>query len=228
MRRLAAFSVLLLGVLSATAVSASTFTIGYSGTVYRTYDYAAGQPDDNPDPQKVSAEIKFGGNSIEFSNGANQYALYDNIAWSFQVGSGPVYAGTYDFGGVYLHNETFPGAIGAEIFTGPGPAYAYIYLRWEPTTVPVTLPTFPSDEVAAALFFNAPLVSLGTFGGVTKMDQQIGYEFSIESFTAAYSPTATPTPLPGSAGLFISALGGIGWVAWRRRSSVARQHVTEA
>jgi hypothetical protein len=128
---------------------------------------------------------------------------------------------TYDFSGV----DALPPA-GTREIVGKGPAFAVInqqvavssdvrvYMQsTDPTGFPSSISTAAtisscSASCIAALSFDIPTPRSGYFHGALNFGSVTLAQTSI--------PVAT-TPVPATLPLLVSALGGIGFVGWRRR-----------
>ncbi|WP_395017623.1 PEP-CTERM sorting domain-containing protein [Dongia sp.] len=76
------------------------------------------------------------------------------------------------------------------------------------------------------LVFDISNFSLGGFQPIYAMYMQAGYGGLYETYHGIAHITATPvavatTPLPAALPLFLSAIGGMGYLGWRRRKSAA-------
>jgi hypothetical protein len=193
--------------LSGTA-SASTFTISFTGTVTAAFDRSTFNDVPGELGKSVSGDIKFNGTSAIGSPppSATEFVTYDHTDWSLTVGSEPTLSGSTSQGAITV----FGSGPEAVFDAGSGPIVMELDLAWIPSSQLLTLATFPANDAAAVAFFGAPLSSKAF-----NLGSPTGYNFDITSFTAS---TVASTPLPASAWFLMTALGGLGWVASRRRA----------
>jgi hypothetical protein len=160
--------------------------------------------------KSVTGKVVAGGTITDLSDpGAGAYDLeYQTATYSFQVGNAPAFTGTA--GMTFALLSPSPGHTAqAGFFVTP--ASFNIQLAWPGSTQPVSLASFPANETLASAFFGvATLGSGGAYFGPSR-----GYNFSVSTFAVA------TTPLPASAWFLVTALGGLGFAGWKRRSPAA-------
>ncbi len=98
------------------------------------------------------------------------------------------------------------------LFAGDDVSYLQLNYKTDGTAPALaSLAALPADS-------NGILAALG--GDVL---QAVGFyqfgDFGFVSFDLAFTPAVATTPIPATLPLFVSALGGFGFLAWRRRAS---------
>ena len=169
------------------------------GDRYRIqFSYDTAVPDVDPDSAQ-GLYLNAVSGSIDFSNG---YSL------------------TYTGGSIYTGNDVDPGDsdylnFGAfAAITSNFPTGLYTLSGFSVTLVDLTRTVFDSDALPSA-YLNAALFNAAP-GGF-----QIGFP-GIGRPGVGFNGTVTSTPVPAALPLFAAALGGLGFVGWRRRR--VRQH----
>jgi hypothetical protein len=190
--------------------SAAPITLNFTGTVTRASD-----PGDVG--KTVTGKVVAGGTIDDQSSpSVGAYSItYDTGTYSFQVGSGPAF--------------TAPTALRWSLYSPPGFTYAqstfyigplsapsniFMILTWDPTSQPVSLATFPANDILSAAYFG---VAMASTQGAAWFSPTQDFGFKVTSYSM-YS-TAT-TPLPAAAWFLLTALGGLGFAGWRRRTQV--------
>jgi hypothetical protein len=202
------FLALVLGVCGARPVAAESLTVNFTGTFSSYFD------SDNPTSTHPLIHNAVTG-SIVFSDShaaspddlTENRTQFDHAVWNMSISGAPglSFGGTESYGVADILD--LGDAVNAALFTNE----INLNLDWSPTSLPIfTLAGFPASDTAADAYYSAIMNSSGDIPYGSK-----NYGFSITGFTASVAATPLPATLP----LFVSALAGLGFFGWRRRSA---------
>jgi hypothetical protein len=205
--------------LTSAASSAATITLAYTGTVKTT-------------AQSGMANVTSVGSSVSGT-------LVLDLAETPIPGSG--YNGSGDFTGA---GTAFTGT-GRFVDSAFGPfrdmTFSAATINTDPFANPIyesvvlTLSNWtqsPAAPLLASLYdlptdLNGVISYLGAAGFFSDASVQLAnllsgasyaYTFSVDSLSISVVPSVAPTPIPAALPLFASALGGLGFAGWRRRT----------
>jgi hypothetical protein len=202
--------------------SASTVTVNFAGTIT---DIASGSnPLGGIVNQTVSGSITFGPVNGPFfiSTPTTDVTTYwsSNTAWAFSLGG--VSGGGLTTATLYKENAAPTANFGADFFVdghsvGHSDQSLDIWTRAngaDASIAPLTLATIPATLTDWAARFAVAIIATGSlsYGGTT-------YSFDLTQVNVA------ATPLPASLLLFLSAMLGLGGLAWQRGMRVRAEPV---
>jgi len=219
------FLVYLSFAVAAQASTVNSFTINFTGTIAA----AVSLPGLTPDFGHPLVGEDFAG-SIVFTDGVTtgDTTAFSDVLYSFSlVGGGPASTGSFGAGEISITQGVGTAvwfAAGPGTYANPNPGtptgspalLSPFNLALIGNSVPLlSLANFPADKAAALLAFGGSLLAQGAF---LPIGSPLGAVFNIDTFTTAAVIAATP--LPPAIWLFLSALGGLGWIARRRARAV--------
>jgi hypothetical protein len=171
--------------------------------------------------------------------GANYSLVFtvDSMAGAYSTFSTPGYSGDQIFSGITAvltingHSHDFSGVdaspTSSREIVGKGPAFAMMHQQ-----VAVDSPDF--NQVAATLQSTDPTGFPSSISTATTISSCSAACFAVLYFDIATSSSAffhgtlnfgaltvVPTPIPATLPLLVSALGGVGFIGWRRRKAQA-------
>lgn len=171
------------------------FTIDSAAGSYSTYNGTITDP-------LLSGDQIFGGISAALTINGHSYAFTGTGSPS---GNFDLFGSKPGFGFVAQQFSVFSSSAGSQVRAGlsstnPGPGF--------PTSVYTSflLTSCPSASCSAYLSFDVPGGPSGYFHGTLNFGS-----------LAVTTLGVTTTPIPGTLPLLVSALGGLGFVGWRRR-----------
>jgi hypothetical protein len=221
--KLAAALILVLGV--ASQASAATITATFAGTVKTGLDTTGvfGSP---------GADLAGAGYSLVYTVDptVGAYSTYTGTIGNPLLNGDQIFKGISAVLTINSHTYAFAGtgtASGNFDLAGTKPGFGMVAYQFQNPTVFSQVnaflsnnnpPGFPTSVFSAVAINDCPSGSCSFFGGF------IIPISSVASFSGYFnfgSLTVTTTPVPAALPLLVSALGGLGFVGWRRREVAA-------